>query len=180
MRSGAAFQMMRLHLDNQHCGRCGAPMRDHDKEAARVCPACGRIVFPSLNPAMIVAVEKDGMILLGHNATFPKGRYSVLAGFVEPGETVEGAVEREVYEESCVTVKNIRYVGSQPWPFPSSMMLGFHADWASGEPCPDGVEMTDVRWFTPYDLPNLPPRVSISRMLIDDWLRRVSAETRHD
>ncbi|MDR1021068.1 MAG: NAD(+) diphosphatase [Synergistaceae bacterium] len=179
LRSGAAFQMMNLHLDNKHCGRCGAPMRDHDTETARFCPSCGRVVFPSLSPAMIVAVERDGMILLGHNASFPSGRYSVLAGFVEPGETVEAAVEREVYEESRVKIKNICYAGSQPWPFPSSMMLGFHADWESGEPCPDGVEMTDVRWFTPYDLPNLPPRISISRMLIDDWLRRRSAEAPH-
>ncbi|MDR0649023.1 MAG: NAD(+) diphosphatase [Synergistaceae bacterium] len=179
LRSGAAFQMMSLCLDNKLCGRCGAAMEDHDKETARVCPGCGRVVFPSLAPAMIVAVERDGMILLGHNASFPSGRYSVLAGFVEPGETVEDAVIREVYEESRVRIKNILYVGSQPWPFPSSMMLGFRAEWESGEPCADGFELTDVRWFTPYDLPDLPQRISISRMLIDDWLRRVSADAPH-
>jgi NAD+ diphosphatase len=177
LRSGAAFQVMSLYADNKYCGRCGELMGDHDKEMARVCSNCGRIVFPSLSPAMIVAVEKRGMLLLGHNASFPEGRYSVLAGFVEPGETVEDAVAREVYEESRVKIRNIRYAGSQPWPFPSSMMLGFRADWESGEPRPDGIEMTDVRWFTPYDLPDLPPRISISRMLIDDWLRRQSAET---
>ena len=112
---------------------------------------------------------------MGHNASFPEGRYSVLAGFVEPGETVEQAVEREVYEESGIRVKNIRYAGSQPWPFPSSMMLGFRADWESGEPVPDGTEITDVRWFSPYDLPDLPPRISISRRLIDGWLARSNA-----
>jgi NAD+ diphosphatase len=180
LRSGAAFQVMSLYADNKYCGRCGERMGDHDKETARVCSNCGRMVFPSLYPAMIVAVEKRGMILLGHNVNFPEGRYSVLAGFVEPGETVEDAVAREVYEESRVKIKNIRYAGSQPWPFPSSMMLGFRADWESGEPRPDGIEMTDVRWFTPYDLPNLPPKISISRTLIDDWLRRRNAEVLYE
>jgi NAD+ diphosphatase len=173
VRSGVAFQIMSLHANNKFCGRCGAPMRDHETERARICPDCGRIVFPALSPAMIVGVEKDGMLLMGHNANFPPDRYSVLAGFVEPGETIEQAVAREVYEESSVRIKNIRYFGSQPWPFPSSMMLGFRADWESGEPSPDGNEITDVRWFTPDDLPpSLPPRVSISRKLIDDWLHR--------
>ncbi|MDR0615870.1 MAG: NAD(+) diphosphatase [Synergistaceae bacterium] len=175
LRAGAAFQMMSLYADNRFCGRCGALMEDCEAEPARVCLGCGRMVFPSLSPAMIVAVEKEGRLLLGHNASFPEGRYSVLAGFVEPGETVEQAVEREVYEESGIRVKNIRYAGSQPWPFPSSMMLGFRADWESGEPVPDGTEITDVRWFSPYDLPDLPPRISISRRLIDGWLARSNA-----
>jgi NAD+ diphosphatase len=177
VRSGVAFQIMCLHVNNKFCGRCGAPMHDHKTERARVCQNCGRTAFPVLSPAMIVGVEKDGMLLMGRNASFPPDRYSVLAGFVEPGETVEQAVAREVYEESSVRIKNLRYFGSQPWPFPSSMMLGFRADWESGEPSPDGNEITDVRWFTPNDLPtSLPPRVSISRKLIDDWLHRCKAK----
>jgi NAD+ diphosphatase len=179
LRSCAAFQMMSLYADNKFCGRCGTPMTDCKEELARLCPKCGRIVFPSLSPAMIVAVEKAGRLLLGHNAGFPAGRYSVLAGFVEPGETVEHAVAREVYEESGIKIKNIRYALSQPWPFPSSMMLGFRADWESGEPKPDGTEITDVRFFSPYDLPDLPQRISISRKLIDGWLARSNSEAPH-
>jgi NAD+ diphosphatase len=165
---------MNLHVNNTFCGKCGALMRDHVRDLARECPECGRLIFPSSSPAVIVAVEKDGMLLLGHNSSFPVNRYSVLAGFVEPGETIEQTVEREVYEESRIRVKNIRYFGSQPWPFPASLMLGFRADWKSGEPEPDGEEMTGVRWFTPDDLPDLPPGISISRRLIEDWRRRCS------
>jgi NAD+ diphosphatase len=171
-RSGIAYQMMNLTVKNKFCGVCGTEMRDHERERARECPKCRNIVYPSLSPAIIVAVEKDGMLLMGHNVNFPKGRYSVLAGFVEPGETLEQAVEREVYEESGVRVKNIRYFESQPWPFPSSMMIGFQADWESGDAQPDGEEIADVMWVTPDSLPDLPHSVSISWRLINDWLRR--------
>jgi NAD+ diphosphatase len=173
IRSGIAYQVMNLTLRNKFCGVCGAEMRDHDRDRARECSRCGNTVYPTLSPAIIVAVERDGMLLMGHNATVPDGRYSVIAGFVEPGETLEQAVEREVYEETRVRVRNIRYFASQSWPFPSSMMLGFRADWESGDPQPDGVEMTDVKWVAPDDLPQLPPSVSIARKLIEDWLRRV-------
>lgn len=172
IRAGVAYQMMNLQRNNRFCGTCGSPMTRHQKERAVVCEACGRLVYPALSPAIIVAVEKDGMLLMGHGANFPSGRYSVLAGFVEPGETLEDAVVREICEEAGVAVKNIRYFGSQPWPFPSSMMLGFKADWESGEPVADGEELSDVRWFTPDELPDMPPSVSISRQLIDDWLDR--------
>jgi NAD+ diphosphatase len=178
VRSGAAFQVMSLYANNKFCGKCGEPTRYHARDLARECPNCGRLVFPSLCPAVIVAVEKDGMLLMGHNVNFPQGRYSVLAGFVEPGETLERTVAREVYEESSVRVRNIRYFCSQPWPFPASMMLAFNADWESGEPTPDGEEITDVRWFSPDNLPaepNLPPAMTISRMLVEDWRRRRGA-----
>ncbi|MDR1483018.1 MAG: NAD(+) diphosphatase [Synergistaceae bacterium] len=171
-RSGIAYQMMNLTVKNRFCGVCGAAMRDHRRERARECPACRAMAYPTLSPAIIVAVERDGMLLMGHNVNFPAGRYSVLAGFVEPGETLEQAVEREVYEESGIRINNIRYFESQPWPFPSSMMVGFRADWESGDPQPDGEEIADVRWVTPDNLPDLPPSVSISRRLINDWLRR--------
>lgn len=172
VRAGAAFQMRSLRRNNRFCGVCGAEMSDHERENARWCPACGQIVFPSLSPAVIMAVEKDGMLLMGHGVNFPAGRYSVLAGFVEPGETLEEAVAREVFEESRVLVGNIRYFGSQPWPFPNSMMFGFLADWLEGDPTPDAEEVTDVRWFRPDEMPTIPPSVSIARRLIDDWLRR--------
>jgi NAD+ diphosphatase len=173
-RSCAAYQMMNLTVKNKFCGACGTPMRDHAADRARFCPECGNTVYPVLAAAVIVAVEKSGALLLGHNVNFPPGRYSVLAGFVEPGETLEEAARREVYEESRVVIKNVRYFGNQPWPFPNSMMFGFNADWESGEPTPDGQEIADVRWFEPASLPNLPPSISISRKLIDDWLTRVT------
>ena len=149
-------------------------MRDHDHDRARFCPSCGNVVYPALSSAVIVAVEKEGRILLGHNVNFPAGRYSVLAGFVDPGETLEEAIRREIFEECGISVKNIRYFGSQPWPFPNSMMFGFNADWESGEPKADGDELSEVRWFSPGELPDIPPSISISRRLIDDWLARVS------
>lgn len=172
IRSGIAFQMMNLTLKNKFCGVCGAEMRDHDQDRARECPTCNNIAYPSLYPAVIVAVEKDGMLLMGHNVNFPSGRYSVLAGFVEPGETLEQAIGREVMEEAQVKIKNIRYFASQPWPFPASFMFGFNADWESGEPTADGVELSDLKWVTPNTLPDLPPSESIARKLINDWLRR--------
>jgi NAD+ diphosphatase len=171
-RSGVAFQMMCLSVKNKYCGVCGGVMADHEHDRARVCPSCGNIVYAVPAPAVIVAVEKDGAILLGHNVNFPEGRYSVLAGFVEPGEALEDAVTREVFEESGVRIKNIRYFGSQPWPFPNSMMFGFTAEWESGDPAPGDGELSDVRWFNPDSLPDMPPSVSISRKLIDDWLTR--------
>ncbi|MDR1133123.1 MAG: NAD(+) diphosphatase [Synergistaceae bacterium] len=173
-RSCAAYQMMNLTVKNKFCGVCGAEMQEHSADRARFCPECGNTVYPVLAAAVIVAVEKDGMLLLGRNVNFPPERYSVLAGFVEPGETLEDAVRREVYEESRLTIKNVRYFGNQPWPFPNSMMFGFNADWESGEPIPDGNEISDVRWFEPTSLPNLPPSISISRKLIDNWLARVT------
>ena len=174
-RSGAAYQVMNLVLKNKFCGICGSLMNDHEIDIARLCPSCGNIIYPTLSSAVIVAVEHEGRLLLGHNVNFPEGRYSILAGFVEPGETLEEAVKREIFEESGVTVKNIRYFGNQPWPFPNSMMFGFNADWESGEPKADGGELSDVRWFSPDDLPDLPPSISISRQLIDDWITRASA-----
>ncbi|MDR3166195.1 MAG: NAD(+) diphosphatase [Synergistaceae bacterium] len=175
MRSCAAYQMMNLTLKNKFCGACDAPMQDHAADRARFCPGCGNTVYPILAAAVIVAVEKDGMLLLGRNVNFPPERYSVLAGFVDPGETLEDAARREVYEESRVAIKNVRYFGNQPWPFPNSMMFAFNADWESGEPTPDGREITDVRWFEPTSPPNLPPSISISRGLIDDWLARAAS-----
>jgi NAD+ diphosphatase len=124
-----------------------------------------------LAPAIIVTVERGGQILLGQGRGF-QGMYSALAGFAEPGETLEETVRREVREEVGVEVGPVRYFGSQPWPFPHSLMIGFSATWLSGEIQIDGEEIVDARWFRPDELPNIPPPLSIARRLIDDWVSR--------
>ena len=172
--AGTAFQMMDWKRNSRFCPRCGVPMVGADNDRAYACTVCDYITYPILCPAVIVAVTKDDKLLLARNARSPQGRYSVLAGFVEPGESLEETVARELYEEVRIRVKNITYFGSQPWPFPHSLMLGFTADWAEGELTPDGVEIVDAAWFTPETLPDIPPSISISRRLIENWLERVT------
>ncbi|MDI9389165.1 MAG: NAD(+) diphosphatase [Synergistota bacterium] len=168
--AGTAFQMMDWRRNCRFCPRCAARMIPADEGRAYGCPECDYVSYPVLSPAVIVAVVRDGKLLLAHGTRFPSGRYSVLAGFVEPGESLEEAVERELFEEVGIRVRDIRYFGSQPWPFPHSLMLGFTARWAEGELMPDGVEIGDAGWFTPEDMPEIPPSISISRRLIDHWL----------
>lgn len=168
--AGTAFQMMDWKRNSRFCPRCGASMSLADDDRAYACPECAYMFYPILNPAIIVAVTKGDELLLARSPHFPKGRYSVLAGFVEPGESLEETVEREVFEEVAVTVKDITYFGSQPWPFPHSLMLGFTARWDAGELAPDGKEIEDAGWFTPDTMPEIPPSMSISRKLIDNWL----------
>lgn len=172
LEAGRARQILDWLQETNFCGRCGQRMRDHETEGARTCQSCGLTVYPTVSPAIIVAVEREGKLLLARSPHFPKGRYSVLAGFVEPGETLEQAVVREVLEEVSVRVKEIRYFGSQPWPFPHSLMVGFSAAWESGEICVDGKEIEDAGWFAPEEFPEIPPPLSISRRLIDDFTRR--------
>jgi NAD+ diphosphatase len=124
---------------------------------------------------VIVAVERDGKLLLAHNTRMPSRRYSVIAGFVEPGESLEQTVRREIMEEVGIEVQDVRYFGSQPWPFPCSLMLGFTARWKNGDLCPDGVELDDAGWFAPNEFPDIPPALSISRKLIDDFARRMKS-----
>lgn len=171
---GKAFHISDWQRTNRFCGVCGTPAYLDEREWGMRCPSCGEIAFPVIAPAVIVAVEKEGKLLLGSNANFPKGRFSVLAGFVEPGETLEDTVAREIYEETRICVKNIRYFGSQPWPFPRSLMVGFTAEWESGEIEADNVEVLEARWFSPGELPDIPAGVSISRRLIDDFVKRHS------
>lgn len=172
-RAGAAWQYVDWHRNVRLCAACGAPLTHCEADRGRRCPVCGRVVYAPLSPAIIVAVEREGKILLAHNAAMPKGRYSVIAGFVEPGETLEEAVAREVREEVSIEVRDVRYFGSQAWPFPRSLMLGFTAQWASGELRPDGVEIEEALWAAPDDLPaSIPEPISISRRLIDDFLAR--------
>lgn len=175
-RMGKAFHLMDWRRTHKFCGACGAGMSYDDGEHAMKCPNCGVFEYPRIAPAIIVAVEREGKLLLAHGVNFPQGRFSVLAGFVEPGESLEECVEREVYEESGVRLKNIKYFGSQPWPFPHSLMLGFTAEWESGEIVPDMTEVTDVRWFAVDEIPEYYRGVSISAKLIEDFIGRHSQE----
>jgi len=175
--AGRAKQIMEWDRDHQFCGRCAETMVAQAEDRSKKCPACGLTSFPRLAPAIIVAVTRGDEILLAHAARFAAGWYSVLAGFVEPGETLEEAVMREVFEEVGVRVKNIRYFGSQPWPFPHSLMVGFTAQYAGGQIVLDLQEIKDARWFKVGQLPNIPSRISIARRLIDHFVegRRHSA-----
>lgn len=170
--AGRANHLMDWDRSHRFCGRCGQPTVDKPDERAKHCPACGLINYPRLSPAVIVAVLKGDRLLLARNKRFRGAFYSVLAGFVEPGETLEQCVMREIREEVGIAVKNIRYFGSQPWPFPNSLMVGFVADYAGGEITVDNVELMEAAWFTATDLPQVPPRISIARQLIDWFVDR--------
>lgn len=167
---GRAVQIVEWDRTHQYCGRCGEKNETKSKERAKQCPKCKFLSFPRLSPAIIVMVERDGKILLARSPHFPKKMYSVLAGFVEPGETIEECVSREIKEEVGIDVTNIRYFSSQPWPFPNSLMLGFTAEYAGGEIQVDGVEIAEAQWFSPSAMPSIPGRISISRRLIDYFL----------
>ena len=167
-----AVQIVAWNRTHQFCSQCGTPTQAHPRDRARICPDCGLQFFPRLSPAIIVLVEKGGELLLARSPRFPPGRYSVLAGFVEPGETLEEAVAREVREEVNIQVDNIRYFGSQSWPFPNSLMLGFTASYAGGEIGIDEDEIVDANWYSPDNLPELPPTISIARQLIDAFLAK--------
>lgn len=166
--AGRAYHLTAWARNHRHCGRCGAANRAKGDERARQCPACGHIAYPRISPAVIVAVVRDGRILLAHHARYTRGFYSVLAGFVEPGETLEQCVAREVREEVGLEVTDIRYFGSQPWPFPDSLMIAFTAQYAGGDIVPEEGEIVDARWFAPDALPeHIPGPLSVSRRLID-------------
>jgi NAD+ diphosphatase len=165
--AGLAGQLILWDRNHRFCGRCGLPTQDKGDERAKVCPECGQINYPRLSPAVIVAVLRDDRILLAHSQRFPGKFYSVLAGFVEPGETLEQCIQREIQEEVNIQVKNIRYFGSQPWPFPDSLMIAFTAEYAGGELDPDPSEIADAGWFRADNLPPIPSRISIARQLID-------------
>ena len=150
-------------------------MEDMPDERAKRCPACGLVNYPRLSPAVIVAVIKGDQILLARNKRFRAPFYSVLAGFVEPGETLEQCVQREIHEEVGLSVKNIRYFGSQPWPFPNSLMIGFVADYAGGEIAVDNSELMEAGWFSAESLPVLPSPISIAWQLID-WFAKTQNE----
>ncbi len=168
------------HGMQQFCGVCGSPSRIESGGNTRICSddECGAQIFPRVDPAIIVLVSQGEHCLLGRQHAWPEGRYSTIAGFVEPGESLEDAVRREVQEETDIEVGKIRYHSSQPWPFPSSLMLGFTAEAASREIVLKDGELEDAQWFTRDDLrsgfPKLPYRLSIARRLVDNWLNSES------
>jgi len=170
--AGRAVQLVEWRRTHRFCGRCGTPTDTVDGERAMRCPSCRLLSFPRLAPAIITLVTRDGgrEALLARGVTFPVPMYSCLAGFVEPGETLEQAVAREVHEEVGLVVRDVAYQGSQPWPFPHSLMLGFRAVWESGDIVCDPKEIVDANWYRPDALPSIPPGISIARKLIDAWL----------
>jgi NAD+ diphosphatase len=165
--AGRANQLIYWDITHKYCGKCGHETENKADERAKICTRCQHVNYPRLSPAVIVAVVKNDRILLARNQRFKKPFYSVLAGFVEPGESLEECVKREVTEEVGITVKNVRYFGSQPWPFPDSLMIAFVADYASGKLVVDQSEITDASWFSKTNLPDIPPKISIARQLID-------------
>lgn len=170
--AGRAVQLVAWDRTHRFCGRCGTATEPAPGERARRCPDCGLLAFPRLAPAVITLIERGDEALLARGRAFPVPMYSCIAGFVEPGETMEEAVHREVREEVGVELADVRYIASQPWPFPHSLMIGFEATWASGDIAVDGDEILDAQWFRADDLPMIPPGMSIARTLIDRWVAR--------
>ncbi|MBW4084484.1 NAD(+) diphosphatase [Paenibacillus sp. S150] len=167
--AGKGIQMLAWDDTHQFCGKCGTPTVLSQIEHSRACPACGLVSYPRIAPAVITAILKDNRILLAHSPHFVNNMYGLIAGFVEPGETLEDCVQREIMEEVGIKVKNIRYFDSQQWPFPHSLMIGFLAEYESGEITVDGEELDHADWFEFDRLPVIPPQVSIARKLID-WV----------
>ena len=170
--AGQANQLVDWSRNHQFCGKCGRQTEDGQDERAKVCPRCRLINYPRVSPAVIVAVIKNNQILLASNMRFKSKYYSVLAGFVEPGENLEECVAREIKEEVGISIKNIRYFASQPWPFPNSLMIAFLADYAGGKIKADNTEIRDAGWFSADNLPSIPPRITIARQLIDWFLQK--------
>lgn len=167
-----AREMEEWRDTNRFCGKCGAAMTAHPNpnERAWVCPQCGYLAYPKISPAVIVLVTKQDQILLQRNTHYKTANWSLVAGFVDPGENLEEAVRREVMEESSIQVRDIRYIESQTWPFPSNIMIGFRAEYAAGELTPDGEEVVASAWFDREHLPEIPRPGSIARHLIESWL----------
>jgi len=170
--AGRAVQLVEWERTHRFCGRCGTATEVAPGERAKRCPSCGLLAYPRLAPAVITLVERGDEVLLARGRQFPMAMYSCLAGFVEPGETLEEAVRREVREEVGIELAEARYVASQPWPFPHSLMIGFTATWAGGEIVCDPTEIADAGWYRVDALPMIPPRMSIARSLIDAWIGR--------
>jgi NAD+ diphosphatase len=164
---GRAIQIVEWDRTHQYCGHCATPTTQLPHERAKRCPNCGLVNYPRLSPAVIMLISRGDELLLARAPRFPAGMYSILAGFVEPGESLEETVVREVREEVGIEIRDIRYFGSQPWPFPNSLMIGFTATYASGEIVIEPEELTEAAWFNKHNLPQIPPRLSIARKLID-------------
>ncbi len=177
---GRASQIIDWDRNHVYCSRCGTKNKIQANERSKKCPSCALITYPRIAPAIIVRVTREtehgSEILLARGPRHPRGFYSVLAGFVEPGETLEMCVQREVQEEVGITLRDIRYFGSQPWPFPNSLMLGFTAVYAGGELVLEEAEIEDAQWYTADNLPRIPPPLSISYDLIMDWVENKTTQ----
>jgi len=170
--AGKAIQIVNWDQTNQYCSRCGHKTQTLQGERVKKCPRCGFLSYPRISPAVITAVLKDNKILLSHNVAFQGNRHSLIAGFVEPGETLEECVKREILEEVSIQVRNIKYFGSQSWPFPNSLMIGFTAEYEGGEISVDGKEISQAGWYDVNSLPELSPsKISISRQIIDWFIQ---------
>lgn len=166
------LQMLYWHEKHQRCGACGDILKDDAHKDEKVCISCAARYYPTVSPAIIVLIRKGDEMLLSRSPHFPPGMYGLIAGYVEPGESAEGCIHREVLEEVGIEVNNIRYFGSQPWPTPSSLMLGFTADYVSGEITLQDDELEDAAWFSKDNLPRLPIKASIAAQMIESFLSR--------
>lgn len=165
--AGRAIQIINWDKNHQFCGKCGAETVTKDHEMAKICPECGHMSFTRLSPAVITAIVKEGKLLMAKHTYGGYNRYALIAGFVEAGETLEEAVMRETEEEVGIKVKNLKYFGSQPWPYPHSLMIGFTAEYESGEIKVDEKEIEDARWFGIDEIERPPSKMSIASELID-------------
>ncbi len=170
---GRAKQLVEWHNQHQYCGACGSVTSTAPTDRSRKCDACNLSFYPKLSPSIIVLVSRGEEVLLAKSAHMKANFYSTLAGFVEPGESIEETVHREVFEEVGIKIKNLRYYDSQSWPFPNSLMLGFHAEYESGEIVLQEEEIADARFFHYTDMPNKPAMMSISGWLVDDFVKRM-------
>jgi len=173
LKAGKCEEILYWSRNTQFCGACGGRMKQHT-DISKKCEKCGKEVWPQLATAVIVLIHRGDEVLLVHANNFKGKYYGLVAGFVETGETLEQAVVREVNEETGLTIKNLRYFGSQPWPYPCGLMVGFYAEYASGEIRLQRSELGDGRWFNKNDLPAIPEKLSIARKLIDNWLDKDS------
>lgn len=169
LKAGKCRELLYWDKNTRYCGVCGAPMRMHT-EISKCCSACGKEVWPQLATAIIVLIHRGDEVLLVHAKNFKSDFYGLVAGFVETGETLEEAVHREVMEETGLRIKNLRYFGSQPWPYPSGLMVGFNADYAGGDIHLQREELSRGAWFRKDNLPTIPEKLSIARKILDDWL----------
>jgi NAD+ diphosphatase len=175
--AGRALQLIDWDRTHQFCGRCGTATEARADERVRVCPACKLSAYPRVAPAVMALVRRGRELLLARGRHFPPGMYSALAGFVEPGESLEQCLAREVAEEVGVQISNTRYFASQSWPFPHSLMIAFVCEWKSGEIRPQEAEIEEANWFEVLQLPKLPSKISIARRLIDAVVEEIKSTT---
>lgn len=170
--AGRANQILNWDKTHRFCGKCGSETENKKDEMAKICPSCNHVMYPVICPAIIVGITKGAEILLAHNKGFKNNMYSLIAGFVEAGEDLKSTVKREVFEEVGIKVKNIEYYKSAPWSFPNSLMIGFFAEYESGEIKVDGNEIVDAKWFTKDNFPNIPKKFTLARNIIDEFIHR--------